>query len=178
LTSPKLLLAGLYQHKETLTFLHINSINSRSHWQSGCDDQFRGDEDSVEDGYDPTDDEMAAEHEERQWTACKELKEEYIQPIDLHDFKVLNAVSVHITDLLGAMNKEDASDYIPLSSVLPPAIEVLSLRYSNYFSDWDPQLEFIYEYDLREAGGETRRGTSISGTLHNMEHGTKLITVI
>jgi hypothetical protein len=154
LTSPKLLLAGLDQHKDTVEFLHINSINSRSDWRSAHDDRFRGDDDSIIDDYDPTDEEMAAEHEERQMTACKELKEEFIQPIDLHDFKVLNVVSVHITDLLGAMNKEDASDYIPLSTVLPPAIKVLSLRYSNYFSDWDPQLEFIYENDLSEAGSE------------------------
>jgi hypothetical protein len=54
-------------------------------------------------------------------------------------------VRVHATDLLGAMNKVDATDYIPLSTVLPASLEVLTLRYSNYFSDWDPQLWFMYD---------------------------------
>jgi hypothetical protein len=51
------------------------------------------------------------------------------------------------------MNKADATDYIPLSTVLPPAPEVLSLRYSNFFSDWDPQLQFTYENDIGDSDG-------------------------
>jgi hypothetical protein len=148
LTSPKLLLAGLDRHKDSLEYLHINSINGRSWWGSQADDRFHGDEDSIASGYDPTDDEMSSVNKERQNQACKDIKQEYIQPIDLHEFNILNTVSVHATDLLGAMNKADPTDYIPLSTVLPPALKVLSLRYSNFFSDWDPQLEFIYENDI------------------------------
>jgi hypothetical protein len=96
---------------------------------------------------------MAVEHERRQRTACEDLKQEYIQPIDLHEFKPLRTVSVHATDLLGAMNKDDPAGCVTLSSVLPPALEVLTLRYSNFFSDWDPQLKFIYENDVGHAWG-------------------------
>jgi hypothetical protein len=102
--------------------------------------------------YNTADIEMVAEHERRQMSACKKVKQYYIQPIDLHDFQALNTVSVLITDLLGAMNKADASDYTPLSSVLPLSLKMLSLRYSNFFSDWDPQLEFIYSSDLQKSG--------------------------
>jgi hypothetical protein len=51
------------------------------------------------------------------------------------------------------MNKADATDYVPLSTVLPATLEVLSLRYSKFFSDWDPQLQFIYENDIGDVGG-------------------------
>src|ERR1700761_8940094 len=145
LTSPKLLLTGVYQHKDSLEYLHINSINGRSWWGSEEDDRFHGDQDSDASDCDPADDGQAVRHEERQSKICKDIKQKHIQPIDLHEFSVLKTLSVHATDLLGAMNKADAADYIALSEILPPALEVLSLRYSNFFSDWDPQLDFIYE---------------------------------
>jgi hypothetical protein len=151
MTSPKLLIAGLDQHKDSLEYLHINSINGRLGWESEADwDEFHGDEGSVASSYDPEDSDKVAEHKERQNNACKEIKQKYIEPIDIHEFKVLKTVSVHATDLLGAMNKGDAGEYTPLSTVLPASLQVLSLRYSNYFSDWDPQLEFVYRRDVGE----------------------------
>jgi hypothetical protein len=148
MTSPALLLAGLEWHKATLEYLHMNSINSRRSWAADEDERFHGDDDSVESDYDPTNEEQAAAHRERQNLACIQIKEEYIQPLDLHGFTALHTVSVHATDLLGAMNKSNASDYIPLSTVLPPTLRHLNLRYSNYFSDWDPQLDFVYREDV------------------------------
>jgi hypothetical protein len=150
MTSPKLLIGGLDQHKDSLEYLHINSINGYRRWNSFEEDfeRFHGDEGSIDSEYDWEDDEQMKEHERRQRIACEELKQEYIQPIDLHEFTALKKVFVHHTDLLGSMNKENPTDFIPLASVLPPALEVLTLRYSNYFSDWDPQLEFIYNHDV------------------------------
>jgi hypothetical protein len=148
MTSPKLLLEGLDQHKDTLEYLHINSINGQSGWNGHEHDEFYGDEGSIESDYDPSHEEQVAEHERRQRTACADIKEEYIQPIDLHEFTALRKVFVHQTDLLGAMNKEDPLDVIPLSSVLPPSLEILTLRYSNFFTDWEPQLKFVYERDI------------------------------
>jgi hypothetical protein len=147
MTSPKLLLAGLDDHKATLDYLHINSINGHKNWFGQVDDTFRGDNESIESDYDPNNDDQATEHERRQRIACEELKQEYIQPIDLHDFMALRKVFVHATDLLGSMNKEDPRDVVPLADVLPPSLEVLTLRYSNFFSDWDPQLKSVYETD-------------------------------
>src|SRR4051812_26402283 len=121
MTSPKLLLEGLNQNKETLEYLHINSINGRNSWDGPEDMGFHGYDESIED-YDSSDDEQVSEIERRQRRAYEELKEEYIQPIDLHEFTVLRKVSVHATDLLGAMNKEDATDVVPLADVLPPTL--------------------------------------------------------
>jgi hypothetical protein len=98
---------------------------------------------------------QVAEFEHRQRIACEELKAEYIQLIDLHEFKALRKVFVHATDLLGAMNKDDPTKVVPLANVLPPALEVLTLRYSNCFLDWDPQLKFIYG---EEVGANVREG--------------------
>jgi hypothetical protein len=145
MTSPELLLTALERHKDNLEYIHINSINSRGSWDKHNDDGFHSDDDSIEDGYDPTDDEIIGLYEASRDQRCKDIKEEYIQPIDLHEFIALKIVSVHATDLLGAMNKANATAYTALSTVLPPSLEVLTLRYSNYFSDWDPQLQFIYD---------------------------------
>jgi hypothetical protein len=153
MTSPKLLLEGLDQHKATLEYLHINSINGHLYWDGCLDDGFHGDDESIESDYDPNHEEQAAEHERRQRIACAELKQEYVQPIDLHEFAALRKAFVHATDLLGAMNKEDPEDVVPLAGVLPPGLEVLTLRYSNFFSDWDPQLKCVYEKDVGDDGG-------------------------
>jgi hypothetical protein len=153
LTSPRLLLAGLDRHRASLEYFHVNSIDERSYWGSFQDDGFHGDEDSITSDYDPANDEHVALHEERQNKAWKEIKQEYIHPIDLHEFRALKRVSVHATSLLSAMNKADATDYILLSTVLPATQEVLSLRYLNFFSDWNPQLQFIYENDIGDVGG-------------------------
>jgi hypothetical protein len=151
MTNPKLLLAGLDQHKSTLEYLHINSINGQNKWEPHEDARFHGDTESIDSDYDWENEEHATEHERRQRIACEELKEAHIQPLDLHDLTALKKLFVHHTDLLGAMNKEDPTDVIALADVLPPSLELLTLRYSNYFSDWDPQLTFIYEQDI---GGE------------------------
>jgi hypothetical protein len=63
MTSPRLLLKALELHKDSLEFLHINSINSRGSWNKHNDDGFHSDDDSIEDGYDPTNDEVAALYE-------------------------------------------------------------------------------------------------------------------
>jgi hypothetical protein len=101
LISPRLLLAGLDRYRGSLEYLHINSINESSNWGSFQDDGFHGDEDSITSDYDPASDEHVALHEERQNKACKEIKQEYIHLIDLHEFRALKRVSVHATSLLG-----------------------------------------------------------------------------
>jgi hypothetical protein len=151
MTSPKLLLEGLDQHRDTLEYLHINSINGQERWNSDVDHRFRGDEGPVAPDYNVCDDEQVAEHERRQLKACADIKAKYIQPIDLHEFTALRKVFVHQTDLLGPMNKDDPLDFVPLSSVLPPSVEILTLRYSNFFTDWEPQLWCLYERDVENA---------------------------
>lgn len=121
---------------------------------SDIDCRFHGDEVVIGSSDEFTESEKYALYKSRQDDACRQLKHEYIQSIDLHDFRALKVVDVHATDLLGSMDKEDASGYIPLSSVLPRSIENLRLRYSNYFSDWDPQLDHIYkDFEVREDTG-------------------------
>jgi hypothetical protein len=134
--------------------LHIDSNNGSTWWYPDNDGRFHGDEELIKPCDDPSKNEIFALYAARQDEACRKIKREHFQLVDLHDFEALKLLNVHATDLLGSMDKDDPSNYISLSTVLPPTLEELIIRYSNFFSDWDPQLEFIYEYEGRRDTGQ------------------------
>lgn len=139
ITLPKQLLKGIEFHKHTLESLEICSIQKDRSWQ--CHKRYGSGFDHYGGDYDEDDEQGAIDLAKARWCA---IKKRFVQPIDLHDFTALKHVSTHATDLLGPMIRASPNFHYDLRSVLPPSLESLTLDYSLYFYDLEPQG---YEYE-------------------------------
>ena len=164
--SPAELLKGLVHHKSTLRTLDFSTITLNTYWDINQGDepphgysigpyrvtQLHKDGGAIGSFNDDYDDELDDDENARETVRlqrCKEAKRDLIQPISslLHEFTVLEDLSITVTDLLGPMEHAAPTSWQPLRELLPPSLRRLCLRYSYYFDDHAPQFADNWDRD-------------------------------